>query len=141
MSKKEEADKKKAEEKRRDYEFNHRKIRIAYVDLIKNHGRCPTIGEVAQYSSLSFSTCQRHLENISFETEQHPLRVLTEDVLLAIYQSALEGGAAAQKLWMQLMEGWSEKTILDHQSKGERIGDVNVMVKGSKSKLLQFNEN
>ncbi len=136
--KKEEA---KALKRRKDYEINHKIIRKAYIDMINSEARCPTVEEVAQYTHLGRATVERHLNNLTFAFENHPLRVLTEDVIIAIYNSALEGGAAAQKLWVQLMESWSEKTILDHQSKGQRLGDVNVIVKGTKSKLLEWNEN
>lgn len=96
------------EKRAKHWELNHRKIRDAYIQLIKEKQGMPTMSEISTITGLSHSTVQRHLDDLHFEPLKHPLRILTPDVILAIANSARKGSAMSQKLWMQLMEGWVE---------------------------------
>lgn len=105
-----------------DYRKNHTLIKKAYVTLIAKDGGefgCPSISDIAKETGLNYSTVQRHYENITFEPKRHPLRALTDDVLLAIARGAIAGVPASQKLWMQVMEGWNPNAIGDGEEADE----------------------
>ena len=99
------------------WDYNHSIIRDSYVKLIKNFKRKPTYDEVSKDINLSINTIKKHIDELKFEPLKHPSRILTEDVILAIANSAQEGSSASQKLWMQICEGWSERQIIKHEGK------------------------
>ena len=109
------------------WELNHAIIRDSYVKLIKKLKRKPTYPEVAEDSKLSETTIKKHIDTLKFEPHKHPLRVLTEDVLLNIANCSRKN-AASQKLWMQLFEGFSERQIMEH------TGEISV--NSAREKLL-----
>ena len=97
------------------WQLNHSIIRDSYVKLIQELKRKPTIKEVSEDSRLSPTTIDKHIKTLKFDPLKHPLRVLTDDVIISIISSAKNGSSASQKLWMQLCEGWSERTIVEHE--------------------------
>ena len=97
------------------WEYNHSIIRDAYVTLIQSLKRKPTIAEVSENCNLCVDTINKHIRELKFDPLKHPLRVLTDDVIISIISSAKNGSAGSQKLWMQLCEGCSEKTIIEHE--------------------------
>ena len=99
------------------WELNHQIIRDSYVKLIKDLGRKPTYAEVSKDCKLSHVTIEKHIKSLKFNPAKHPLRILTEDVMMSIANSAMEGSHGSQKLWMQILEGWSERTVLEHEGK------------------------
>jgi hypothetical protein len=100
--------------KKRQWQEVHANIILAYTALIEslNGKRTPTSREVAEFCELSLSTVKNHLSQISFKPLEHPLRILTDAVIMNIYESS-RNNAASQKLWMQLMEGFSENNTMD----------------------------
>ena len=99
------------------WEINHQIIRDAYVTLIASLERKPTYKEVSEDCGLSINTIKKHIDELKFNPVKSPLRILTEDVIMSIANSALEGSHGSQKLWMQILEGWSERTVLEHEGK------------------------
>lgn len=97
-------------QKRKDWEINHALITEAYLSLVKERLRAPTVQEVADMLGLTWDTVRKHVDELRFTPSTHPLRILTDKVIISIAQSAMEGNPGSQKLWMQLMEGWGEKT-------------------------------
>jgi predicted transcriptional regulator len=116
------------------WDRNQALLQKAYVDLIKRLKRCPTQTEVANEVNLSLKTVKLHVKEMKFKPLDSPMRVLTPDVLAFIYNSAKKGSAQSQKLWVQLLEGWSEKIGVEH-SGGVRI------IKDSIHKKLQDQRN
>lgn len=99
------------EEKRNiTWDRNQQLLQETYIKLLQELKRCPTILEVSKCVNLSRKTIRLHVKELKFEPSESPLRTLTPDVLASIYSSARKGSAQSQKLWMQIMEGWSEKT-------------------------------
>ncbi len=111
------------------WELNHSIIRDSYVNLIKKLKRKPTYPEVAEDSKLSETTIKKHIDTLKFEPQKHPLRILSDDVLISIANSARGGSAASQKLWMQICEGWTEKQIMEH------TGEMNI--NDAREKLIE----
>jgi len=93
------------------WEVNHRIISDSYLKLIKKLGRKPTYEEVVRDTGISRATLQKHIAELKFEPQKHPLRILTDEVILSIYKSAIKGSSASQKLWFMLMEGWNEHQV------------------------------
>jgi len=97
------------------WELNHQIIRDSYVKLIKELERKPTYAEVSKDCNLSHVTIEKHIKSLKFNPSKHPLRILTDDVILSIIGSARDGSSASQKLYMQICEGWTEKQIMEHE--------------------------
>jgi hypothetical protein len=101
--------------KRKDWEINNQKIREAFISVLKRkQGKRPTLAELAKESKLSVIAVRGHMHDLKFEAGSNMFRILTDDVILAMYRTAMKGNPAAQKLWMQVIEGWSEKNELKH---------------------------
>ena len=96
------------------YEYNNLLITNSYIKLIDDYGRKPTYEEIANDCGLHATTVQKHAETLEFKPLIHPLRVLSDKVLIAIYKSAIAGSGASQKLWFMIAEGWSEKQRVEH---------------------------
>ena len=97
------------------WELNHSIIRDSYVNLIQSLKRKPTYKEVSEKCGLSEMTIKKHIKTLKFVPLKHPLRILTDDVIISIVSSSKNGSSSSQKLYMQLLEGWSEKTIIEHE--------------------------
>lgn len=118
----------KGKRRNNNWEANHAAIRDAYVRLIADLLRRPTVPEVVQMCGLNYETVRKHINALKFEPIAHPLRVLTDDVLLAVVQGAKDGNAASQKLWFQVMEGWRESNIVEAQV-DHTVSDTNFSIK------------
>lgn len=92
----------------------HARVKVAVIDLLsRNYGSvAPTIKEVAKELGMGISSVSEHLKELKFDPEPSPLRVLTPEVILNLY-NLTKVSAPAVKLWMQIMEGWSEPNTLD----------------------------
>lgn len=105
--------------KRSDKEFNQSAIRDAFLAILKEKkGRRPTRAEIAERTGIHYNTIRKHLRGVDFRDllteEQATFRILTDDVILSIYRSAMKGSSASQKLWLQVVEGWQEKQEVTH---------------------------
>lgn len=104
---------------RSDWEDNHEIIREAYVSILKRkRGGRPKSSEIVKETGLSRATVLRHLQTLDvslfLKPECNSFKILSDDVILSIFRSAIKGNVAAQKLWLQVIEGWSEHTITEH---------------------------
>ena len=61
------------------------------------------------------------MQSIEFSPTTHPLRVLSNDIILAVAQAARNGNPQSQKLWFQIMENWIEKSKFDVTTKGRAL--------------------
>jgi predicted transcriptional regulator len=112
------------EEKRNiTWERNQQLLQETYIRLLQALKRCPTISEVSKEIDLTPKTIKLHIKELKFEPAEHPLRVLTNDVIASIYNSSRKGQPSSQKLWMQIMEGWHEKAELEHSGGVKVIHD------------------
>ena len=134
---------------RADKAANHKVIKEAFLKLLKDKAKAPTIKELAEVTGLSYQAVKAHIKTLKFDTEDSPYRVLSAEVFEAIYKRAIgyeeddlhfssyKGDVtatpykkkiipevSAQKLWVQLVEGWSEKTSTDITSGGEPVQQV-----------------
>lgn len=92
---------------RNDAEYNRYIIAKFVRVFIRANGHIPTIKEIADEVNLTEATVSKHMKGLKFAPQKHRLRLLTDDVLAAIYSSATEGKVPAQRLWLEVMEGWA----------------------------------
>lgn len=97
-----------------DWETNHEMLRVSFLKLLKKKGSMPTSYELAEATGLSRSAVVEHYKHLKFEPQAHQSRALTNDIILAVAQSAKRGNSQAQKLWFQIMEGWKESINQNH---------------------------
>lgn len=93
---------------RKDWQTNHEALRIAFLKILKKKGSMPTAKEMSQATGLTEATIYEHYKHLKFEPQYHQSRALTDDIILAVAQSARRGNSQAQKLWFQVIEGWKE---------------------------------
>lgn len=122
------------EKQREDFEFNQANIRDAYLKILEaKQGRKPTNKEIAEKTGLSIPTVRKHLKEMNargFDVDEvDNLRILSDDVKLAIYQQAVDGNVPAMKLWLQVVEGWVEKGETKHSGKIETVTGPPVIIK------------
>lgn len=125
---------------RRDKDQNENKIKDALLELFAQTGSY-TQKAIAEKTGLSERTIQRHMKGLKFVPQDSVLKVLTPEILMRLYQRAtgysheavkifMPSGSrksvkvkytqhyppdtAAIKLWMQVVEGWSEKIQQEH---------------------------
>ena len=102
------------------WHVNQAIIQNAYIKLIKQLQRCPTMLEISEHVNLSIKTLEKHVKDLKFEPTKELMRTLTPDVVMAIAESAKKGSSSSQKLWMQIMEGWTERHELTGKD-GEQL--------------------
>ncbi len=93
---------------------NKETIKQAVLDYITEHKgkKAPTTDIIAQITGLSYKTVQTYFKELDFKTMVTPMRALTPLVLNNIYNLSHKS-VSAQKLWMQVVEGWNERLDLN----------------------------
>lgn len=110
---------KNGEIKRADYDRNISAIRDAiYAHIIETKGKAPTYTDLSERTGLSYKTIERRYKEIQFKPMDSYFRLITPDIIVAIANSCKKGNAASQKLWMQIIEGWSERQELTGKDGG-----------------------
>lgn len=96
-----------------------------------------TIEQFAEYQGVHRTTITRWKKRYDFLPRLKELRDTwgkerTQDVIAAIYFTAISkgvGAPASQKLWMQVIEGWSEKMEIEHTKKVElTVNDIRFII-------------
>ena len=116
------------EQKRSDWEENHRKIANAYLELIGQKLRRPTNQELSAWTGLDVSTVKRHLKELRFEPLNHPARVLTDSLIHKLAQIALDGDTRAISLWFLVMEGITPQSLKNAANKKKPFTGVSIEV-------------
>lgn len=101
--------KKGSKQKRKDFEHNNVIIRNAVIKLLKKYKRVPTVKEISEETGFFEKTIRNHFKTMEFRPTQSPLRSLTNDVILSLFNRASKGFYKSQKLWFQILEGYVEK--------------------------------
>lgn len=82
-------------------------IREAFLAVAKDCNRPPTITELSNITGFSRNTVSKHINELSFEKSVKKMRILSEDVLLSIAKTAIDGNPTSQKLFTEIVEGWN----------------------------------
>lgn len=117
----------------KNYEENNRKILDAYKALADEKNITPSFPEVVAKTKelngkgVSLNTIKRHFRSLDFKFTCERERIYIPDVVEAIRKSAtgktgFDGKSRAQKLYLQVMEGYIEK----REQKTDIVGELNV---------------
>lgn len=94
--------------------------------------RKPSTRELQELTGLSHVTIRKYIKDISFEPQNDSLRFLTPDVMMSLFRSTQSGNVQAQRLWMELVEGWispEKKLQIELSKKGDNTtGETNVQI-------------
>lgn len=93
-----------------DYQSVHQEIENAILQHLKQRKVLPTQGQLAETLGLSRKTICLHLKEINLQNFMPNYKSLSPRVMLGLLSKALTGNPLAVKLWMQIVEGFSEKT-------------------------------
>jgi len=108
---------------RLDWETNQVMIQEAFIKLLKKKKRKPTAVELAEETGLSTRSIDRHIKQMKFDMQNDTWRALTPAVMHSIFKGATRGGVFAQKLWLQVVESWSEDINVNHGAQ-ESLADM-----------------
>lgn len=103
----------------RAVKFEHRLVHEGFMQYVKRYETAPSVEELADILDLDPRTVRSGIKSMNFDPIEHPLRVLTPDIILSIADSAKRGSVQAQKLWLQIFEGFSEEGGLVNSSQRE----------------------
>ncbi len=109
--------------RRRDFEVNHIKIQESFMALMAKHKRCPTYQEIADDTNLDHETVYRHMKSIDLTSAREKMLLFTDRVILSTTNQAMAGDVAAQRLYYQVVNDWSEK----HRHEVGRAGEFDPM--------------
>lgn len=121
--------------KRSDFILNKTKIMSALKELMLRTGRKPTMDEIAMESGVNKRTVKRHMQNYRDENYMKDFQVLTDEIIIALYQKAKEGRAAEVKLWLQLVEKWKETQGIEHSGNVEFDEKIQFVLFSEKEEL------
>jgi hypothetical protein len=104
---------------RSDKEHNMELVKETMLAYFAEHGKLPSARILEELTGLHKNTVQKHVRSMKFEPLKSPFRLLTPAVLEAIYKRVVNtGDPVAAKLWLQVMEGWKEKSEQDVKHTG-----------------------
>lgn len=98
--------------RRRDWENNHFMISEAYLKLAGRSRRRPTIKALMKKTGLSHTAIENHLleiQKFNLEDRYNDMKLLTGDLLVAMYREGKKGKASCAKLFLQIIEDFTEK--------------------------------
>lgn len=73
---------------------------------VDEHGKLPTWRQLSVATSIKQQELKLLLQGHSWRPESHLAKLLTDRVIVAIYQAACGGNTASQRLWLQVVENW-----------------------------------
>ena len=96
-----------AETRNARWEFNHAKITYAISEFLINHGRTPSVFEIADKTGLSRTTTHKHLKEYAssplYQNHIEQFKFLSTRLLTTVYELALKGDMGAAKLYFNII--------------------------------------
>jgi len=95
-----------------DWEDNHSKIAIGFIEFLKENLRRPTVTELAEQTGFAYNTINSHLRILAkteFSERWESFKMLSESILLNQFKIAMssgKGATAAAKFFFQIVENW-----------------------------------
>ena len=107
--------KEKDKERTYEWESNHQIIRDCIMHYIDKFDKPPTITYIHETTRISWKTVRQHVaEGFDFGKATKKFKVLTEKVMMSVYNSAMKGNTASQRLFFELTEpGIFTENIVD----------------------------
>jgi len=99
-----------------NWEETHAVIAFKFIEFVKDHKKKPSIRDLAKYTGYAINTVHDHLR--ALKEKELPerfdsFRVLSDRLVLALFQNGINGDTAAAKLFFQLVENWIPGTKLE----------------------------
>lgn len=82
------------------------RLRRALTAFIEAEERAPSLDELCKATGLAEKDILAAMRTLPFSPSSHYMRLMTDNIIIKLYQKAEEGNVPSQKLWMQLMENW-----------------------------------
>ena len=96
-----------------DVQRNKMTIRNAIIEYLETHPYPPSITELEEIVGLTQKVISKHIKEMDlFETDKAFYKVFTPEIIMNIREGSKKH-PASQKLWLQVVEGWNEKTETD----------------------------
>jgi hypothetical protein len=105
------------------YFENEALIKAAYMKVLKEQKRMPTLIEVGEMCHISSETVRQHLKDIDINDLIEPFKLMGSNLLQGLTERAEAGDAAAARLFFFL--------IFDKVERKEIKADVNANVKAT----------
>jgi hypothetical protein len=123
---------------RLDWERNHIKLTHAYLDIVKETKTVPTLKELKEKTGISFNIISKHLREMDLDrlTTASSHKLLANNIIMGLASKGASGDPFAAKLYFQIMFGFSEKSAVDHTSKGKEIQSPIFNVIDDKTKAI-----
>jgi len=108
-----------------NWEETHAVIGQAFIDLVGELQKRPSIRDIAKHTGYGINTVHVHLREIkkkSLEDRFEPLQVLSDRLLLKLFKTAQGGGkgsVAATKLFFQLVENWKPGMTIEMEESND----------------------
>lgn len=107
---------KKRNRKSNSYKLLDDAIRQVYLHVIESEGRLPTQDQVAEKLGITPRTVRGHIKNITLGSFALPLKVLTPNVMIALYNRAVGGDTGAIRTWVGIVHGFHDTGNTDYLS-------------------------
>lgn len=129
--------------KRLDWEENHRRISDAVLSHVASSKKPPTQEQIAKLSGLSRETVNKHLQELDydrlFERERSRLAIHSDVLTMALLNSAMKGSGAAQKMCFQIIYGWAEPKSYTHviEETSSKMSDEDIQHLEEATKMME----
>lgn len=94
------------------------------TDIIAKDGKMPSAREIHEATGIHIKTVYSHLP-LKLNEITPSLSSHTADVLAGLANQAKKGNVSAAKLWLQVVEGWNEKSVADSSKEGGKSKSSN----------------
>lgn len=111
------------------YFENEALIKAAYMKVLKEQKRMPTLVEVGGMCNISSETVRLHLKAIDINDLIEPFKLLGSNVLQGLTEKAEAGDAAAAKLFFFLIFDKAERKEIKADINADIKADVKATVK------------
>lgn len=96
--------------KRIQWENNAEKIALEIGKYYETHKEYPTLTKIAELTGLSYNTVLKHSKSLTVEGLRQHHRFQLNKVISSIGKMAQNGDMAAAKLYLQIVDDYSDKT-------------------------------
>lgn len=92
-----------------DYLKTHQDIENFIMKHLKDNKVLPTKAQISQALGINRKTVWSHMDDLRFQNMMPDYKALTPKVMLGLLSGCIRGSAMSVKLWMQIVEGYSDK--------------------------------
>lgn len=116
-----------AKQRRRkiDWCYNHQVIENFVVAHLRKSKTWPTREQIKAGTELSDKTVRDHMGELKIKSLMPQYKTLTPKVMIGLFAAASRGNPNAIKLWMQIVEDFSEKTRTEDET-ADKLSDRDI---------------